>query len=128
MKTILVPVGGTSTDRAVFETAYAAAQMFRSHLAFFHLHIDVFEAARHQPHVEFAMGAGLRAAFDEVEEEQEMRAVTGKENFRELCRTRAIEIVDAPTPVDSVTARWREETGDAMGQLLFHAKRHDLIV
>src|SRR5271169_4152119 len=109
MKTILVPVGGTSTDHAVFETAYVAAQMFRSHLAFVHMDINVFEAARHQPHFEFAMGAGLRAAFDEVEEEQGMRAVTGKKNFRELCRTRAIEIVDAPTPVDSVTARWWAE-------------------
>src|SRR5208282_787878 len=128
MKTILVPVGGTSTDHAVFETAYVAARMFRSHLAFVHMDINVFEAARHQPHFDFAVGAGLRAVFDELDEEQEMRAATGKSNFKEFCETHAIEIVDAPAPVDSVTARWWAEAGDAMGRLLFHARRHDLIV
>src|SRR5262249_24870152 len=54
IKTILVPTSGASTDRVVFDTALAAAQLFSAHIDFCHVRLQAGEALRYVPHAGFA--------------------------------------------------------------------------
>ena len=42
---VLVPTGGSDSDRPVFETALAAARLFSAHLTFVHIRIGAGQAA-----------------------------------------------------------------------------------
>src|SRR5581483_2133085 len=50
----------SSSDRALFATALAAARPFGAHLEVLHMRPDPGTAALYAPHVEFAQGAALR--------------------------------------------------------------------
>jgi nucleotide-binding universal stress UspA family protein len=128
VKTILVPVGGTTADQVVFETAHAAARPFHAHLEFFHVRIGAAEAALTTPHAGFARGAALPAMLHKLASDAEARATSAKHGFTAFCRSQAIEIADAPSPSAAVSANWREESDDAMRRLMFQARRHDLVV
>ena len=128
MKTILVPAGGGDTDQVVFETAMAAARPLAAHLEFLHIHVGVAEAARHTPHIEFASGAALRNALNDLAQRSEGRAVTASDNVREFCARWNVEMIEKPCVSQVVTARWRLEEGDALERLVFHARHNDLVV
>jgi nucleotide-binding universal stress UspA family protein len=130
MKSILVPAGGSSTDTSVFETAFAAAQLFASHLQFLHVRIDAGEAALATPHVEFAAGPALAHALDELDAHAGSRAGAAEQHVQEFCARTGIEMVEAPDGRHraSVTASWRREIHDAPERLMFHSRHHDLIV
>jgi nucleotide-binding universal stress UspA family protein len=128
MKTILVPVGGSDTDQVVFETALAVALPLMAHLEFLHIHVDAAEAALHTPHLEFARGAALRNALRDLGQEGERRAARAAQNVRDFCTRWKIDMVDKPCVGQAVTARWRQEEGDALQRLMFHARRNNLIV
>jgi len=128
MKTILVPVGGSATDQVVFETALAAARPLAAHLEFLHIHVGAGEAALHTPHVAFARGAALRNALNDLAQQGEGRAATAAHNVREFCARSNIDILDKPRVSKAVTARFRQEEGDALERLTFHARHNDLVV
>jgi nucleotide-binding universal stress UspA family protein len=128
MKTILVPIGGGSVDAMVLETALAVARPLSAHLELLHVRVGAAEAARHTPHLDFARGAGLTGALDGLRARAERRSTTAEHNVRDFCATHDIEMVEAPRPARSVTARWRRDEGEAMQRLLFHARHNDLVV
>jgi nucleotide-binding universal stress UspA family protein len=128
MKTILVPVGGSGTDDAVFETALAAAHALSAHLQFIHVHIDVAEAAQHTPHMKFARSAAIRNSLRELRQQVECRAATAARNVEEFCSRRKIAMSDSPPSSPRVTASWRQEEGDALARLIVHGRHSDLVV
>jgi nucleotide-binding universal stress UspA family protein len=128
MKTILVLAGGSETDKAVFDTALAAARPLIAHLDFLHIRIGPGEAARFTPHVDFAVGAGLRDALEQLQAEAKARSTAVARRFREFCETEAIEIADAPTSLRRVSASLREERDDAVDRMMFCARHNDLVV
>jgi nucleotide-binding universal stress UspA family protein len=128
MKTILVLTGGSKTDAAVFDTALAAARPLGAHLEFLHIWVSPGQAAAHTPHVEFAMGGGLRDALDRLRDEAELRSAAALRDFRGFCEREAIEIVDMPCHAKGVSAVWREERDDAVERMMLRARRHDLVV
>jgi nucleotide-binding universal stress UspA family protein len=103
MKTILVLIGGGDRDRVVSETAMAAARPLSAHLDFLHIRVGAGEKAR---------------SFSEV----------AARNFRDFCMRWQIEICDQPGGEQHVTASYREETGDSMERLTYHARHCDLVV
>jgi nucleotide-binding universal stress UspA family protein len=128
MKTILVPVGGSDTDAAAFETALTVARQLTGHLEFLHVRVGRADAVLNTPHIEFARGAALAHAIDDLEQRSQARAVAAERHVREFCAREGIELVDAPRSPKTVSARWREEQGDALPRLLFHARHNDLVV
>jgi nucleotide-binding universal stress UspA family protein len=128
MKTILVPIGGGDADAVVIETALAAARPLSAHLEFLHVRVAAAEAARYTPHVDFARGAGLSSALDGLRSRAEQRSATAESNIRDFCARHDIEMVEAPFPAQSITARWQRDEGEAVQRLLFHARHHDLVV
>lgn len=54
IKTILVPVSGSETDRVVLSAAWEIAQSLQAHLEFLHLRLKLEEAAAQSPHVDIS--------------------------------------------------------------------------
>lgn len=128
MKSILVPVGGSEHDEAVFQTALAAARPLSAHLDFFHVHIGAGEAAAHTPHVDFAMGPALLHALTALDVEAEARSALARRHVQEFCARSGVVMSDKPSVVPTVSASWREEEGDAPARILRRARHSDLIV
>jgi nucleotide-binding universal stress UspA family protein len=126
--TILVPVGGGETDRVVCESALLVAATLNAHLEFVHVRVRAPEAALHTPHIGFAVGGALRRALRELDRRGEDRAERASRIVRELCAARGIPMVDRPRESTMVSARCRQEDGDALERLLAHARHHDLHV
>ena len=128
MKTILVPIGGSDSDGAVFATALAAARPFAAHLDFVHVKVGPGEAAAYTPHVAFARGPALTAALDHLEAEAATRAAAAAQHVRALCDREQVALRDVPVRGLGLAASWREETGNAEERLIRHARHHDLVV
>jgi hypothetical protein len=128
MKSFLIPIGGSDTDSALFETALTAARPFSSHLNFLHVHVGPGEAVMNMPHTGFAMGPALQNALRELDGKAQSRSALAARHFREFCAKATVEISDVPAQTYGVTASWREEDGSALPRILFHARHHDLVV
>ena len=128
MKTILVLIGGGDRDQVIFETALAAARPLSAHLDFLHVRVGVGEAARHSPRTASARGPGLRNALQTLGANAKNFADLAAGNFREFCMRWQIEICDRPAGEQHVTASYREETGDSLERLTYHARHCDLVV
>jgi nucleotide-binding universal stress UspA family protein len=128
IKTILVPVGGGDADEAVFETALTVARPLLAHLEFLHVHVRPGEAAHHTPHVDFARGTALRNALQSLNDAAATRAAKAARHVSEFCARWKIDMVDEPRASQAVTARWRQEEGDALQRLLLHARHNDLAI
>lgn len=126
--TILVPVGGSESDQIVFETAFAVATTLDAHLDFMHVRIGAPEAALHTPHIGYAMGGALANALRDLAWRGDDRAEAGLQNVRAFCAAHGIVMVDKPCASRVVTARWREEDGDALQRLLRASRHNDLAV
>ena len=111
----------------IFETAVAAARPLSAHLDFLHIQVGAGEAARHTS-AEFARGAGLRDALDKLDTKAQSFSEVAASNFRDLCMRWQIEICDTPAGEQHVTASYREEAGDSLERLTFHARHCDLVV
>ena len=96
IKTILVPVGGGDADEAVFETALTVARPLLAHLEFLHVHVRPGEAAHHTPHVDFARGAALRNALQDLGDKAATRAAEAARHVSEFCARWKIDMVDKP--------------------------------
>jgi nucleotide-binding universal stress UspA family protein len=128
MKNILVLAGGGSSDEAVFDAAFNAAQPLGAHLEFFHVQIDPAEAALWQPHAEFARGPAVREMMQRLEAEYVMRTAVARDNFARFCELHQISITDRPQFDIGLSASWREEIGEADRRLMVCARHYDLVV
>jgi nucleotide-binding universal stress UspA family protein len=128
MKSFLVPIGGSDTDGPVLETALAAARPFAAHLHFLHVRVALGQAAQHTPHVDFARGPALREALQQLETQSQTRSAAAVQHVHDFCARSKIELSDAPNGFQAVTASCREEEGDTLERVMFHARHSDLVV
>lgn len=128
IKTILVPVSGSSTDDAVFATAFAAAQPLSAHLDFYHVRLSAGEAAVRAPHVEFCVGAAIPAALEFLAEDEASLSARSAAHFEDFCKRHSVEICDEPRRMSKVSASFREEQDSARGRLILQARHSDLVV
>jgi nucleotide-binding universal stress UspA family protein len=130
MRTILVLAGGRESDKAVFATALSAANPLGAHLEFLHVRISAGEAAAYTPHIEFASGTALHAAFSDLREAAKTRSAAALHHFEELCETELIEIAIHPAggTTNVVTASWSEEHDYAVARISQCARHNDLVV
>lgn len=127
MKTILAFVGGGERDQVILQTALAAARPLAAHLDLLHVHVPATEAARYN-RTEFASGAALRNALDDLKTKSKTFSDLAAENVRAFCASAGIEMCDTPTVAGTVSASFREEQSNELDRLTFHARHCDLIV
>lgn len=128
MKTILGLMGGGERDAVIFQTAFAAAVPLSAHLDFLHVHVSAGIAAQYDDAVQFAVGAAVGNAFDDLRIKAQKFSQVAEEHFRELCAHSKIEIRDTSTDGKTVTASFREEKDTTVERLIFHARQSDLVV
>jgi nucleotide-binding universal stress UspA family protein len=128
IKTILVPAGGSESDRSIFETALAAAAPLAAHLDFYHVTVDACEAAENTPHVGFAMGAGLVNTLTELRIEEQGRLSAARDQVEIFCRQHGIAIREKPQDHNAISASWCEECGDSRSLIMRRARCSDLII
>ena len=122
IKAILVPAGGSESDRRIFETALAAAKPFAAHLDFYHVIVDACEAAENTPHVGFAMGAGLVDTLTELRTEEQGRLSAARDQVEMFCRQHSIAMREKPQDGNAISASWCEESGDSLSLLMRRAR------
>ncbi len=128
MKAILVLTGGGETDRAVFDTALAAAKPLGAHLECLHVRVNAAQAAAVTPHVDFAIGPGLRHALDHLKLQSDLRSAAAARHFLGFCQEHAIEIADTPIRLGRVSASGREERDNAVERAILRTRHNDLAV
>lgn len=128
VKTLLVPVSGSETDRVVFCTARAIAQPLQGHLKFLHLRLKPEEAAVRAPHVEFCVGPAMRDALAYLAHEQANLSVSAANYVKQFCLEHDIAFTTQPSGTGTMSAEFMEESTSGPDALLFHARRNDLTV
>jgi nucleotide-binding universal stress UspA family protein len=128
IKTILVPIGGSNSDRPLCQTALAAARPFKAHLEFFHVRVSVGEAALHASHLDFVQGSALRQAISDLHEETRARSAIASRHFEEFCIGEGIRVTNSPDMSGTVSASWCEEQDHAYDRLLLRSRHCDLTV
>ncbi len=128
IKTILVPVGGSDADQAVFETALTVARPLLAHLEFLHVRVS----AGRPPTIRRTSTSPAAQPFAtlcrDLDDTAATRAAEAARHVSEFCARWKIDVVDKPRASQAVTARWRQEEGDALQRLLLHARHNDLVI
>ncbi len=127
IKTILVPVAGSETDRAVMGTALALARPLCAHLEFVHLRLSMVDAAR-RSNLDFCQGPALHDALHQLQSRHANLATSAASFVHQFCRDHGIAERETPKSPAVVTASCIEKAGPATETLLFHARHSDLIV
>lgn len=130
MRTILVLAGGSKTDDQVFASALAVAKPLGAHLDFFHVRVSQAQAVSNTPHIDFARGKALTAAYDALSKEALARSEASLRHFKAFCAREAVPLATGPVGVSQRVASgsWSEEQPeDAVSSILLHARHHDLI-
>jgi nucleotide-binding universal stress UspA family protein len=127
MKTILVLIGGGDRDQIILQTALAAARPLSAHLDCLHIHVGPGQAARYS-RTEFAMGAALRNALEQLSSKAKSFSEIAAGHVRDFCTRSTIEICDMPRNTGNVTASFRDERDDAPDRLTYHARHSDLVI
>lgn len=128
MKTILVLIGGGDRDKVISRTALAAAVPLSAHLDFLHVHVSAGIAAQYDDQVQFAMGAGIHNALDNLETKAKTFSEVAADHVRAFCAASKIELCDRPTNGKNVTASFHEENDTTIERLILHARQSDLVV
>lgn len=128
MRTILVPAGGSESDRTIFDTALLAARSLSAHLDFYHVRVTAGEAALNAPYAGFAMGAGLSNTLDQLQAEANTRLIAAHDIVEKFCGRHRIPMLDKPHGRNEVSASWCEEAGESMPLIIRRARHSDLVV
>ena len=128
IKTILVPVSGSETDRVVLSAAWEIAQLLKAHLEFLHLRLKLQEAAARSPHLDTRRGMATRDALGNLAREQYNLSTSAAHYVRQFCLEHDIPSCDTPSGTIGLSADCLEENGPGAATLLFHARHNDLTV
>lgn len=127
IKTILVPVSGSETDRVVLSAAWTIAQSLQAHLEFLHLRLKLEEAATRS--TEVCRGCSpLQEALGNLAREQANLSTSAANYVKQFCLEHGIAFSSTPSGAAQMSADRLEEDGSATETLLFHARHNDLTV
>jgi nucleotide-binding universal stress UspA family protein len=128
MKTILGLIGGGSRDEVILGTALAMALPYSAHMDFLHVQVSAGIAAQYDSHVQFAMGAGIGSALDNLDTKAKTFSELAAANVRRFCTVASVEICETRIEGKYPTASFREEQNTTIQRLIFHASQSDAVV
>jgi nucleotide-binding universal stress UspA family protein len=126
IKTILVPVSGSETDRVVLSAAWAIAQPLQAHLEFLHLRLKPEEAAARSPYVDISRSRATPDALRQLALEQANLSASAANYVRQFCLEHGIAFRDTRSGTAGLSADCLEDSGPGAARLLFHARHSDL--
>jgi nucleotide-binding universal stress UspA family protein len=126
IKTILVPVSGSETDRVVLSAAWAIAQPLQAHLEFLHLRLKPEEAAARSPYVDISRSRATLDALRQLALEQANLSASAANYVRQFCLEHGIAFRDTRSGTAGLSADCLEDSGPGAARLLFHARHSDL--
>jgi nucleotide-binding universal stress UspA family protein len=56
------------------------------------------------------------------------RSAASRHNFDQLCKLHGITVTEEPRGGGAVSARWREEVGEAERRLIYQVRHHDMVI
>ena len=92
IKTILVPVSGSETDRVVLSAAWTIAQSLQAHLEFLHLHLKLEEAAARSPEVRCGGWPMQDALGNNLAREQANLSTSAANYVKQFCLEHGISL------------------------------------
>lgn len=110
IKTILVPMSGSTSDDSVFATALEVPRPMDAHLDFYHVRLSASEAAVRSVHFQFCPAAVLGSALTQLESREDAFSCATVERFEAFCDIHAIPRLDRPAGGTGLSARRIEET------------------
>lgn len=127
-KTILASLSGNDSDISVLSTSLRIAAGANGHIECLRVRPDPTDLIAES--AQLVMGAPMLLAdtIAAVEREATIRTASARANFDKFCRREDISIANEPPGTGTVTASWREETGDEFDQLTALARYHDIVV
>lgn len=126
IKTMLVPVAGSETDRVVLSLALRLARPLQAHLEFLHLRVGPEEVAARAK--ELALYGSMPEVLNQLQCGQMDVATSAINYVQRFCSEHGIPQPALPNSATGVTANYLEETGPATETLLFHARHSDLVI
>jgi nucleotide-binding universal stress UspA family protein len=124
---ILASLTGLSTDRAVMETAVAAANSDGGHILGLHARIDVVETAA-MIEVTFPQRHDdLGRVIQNIDREEAERSQRAKAAFEDVCHRHQVRREEGRSGGSRLSASWRE-TRSFFNETLEEARYHDLVV
>jgi nucleotide-binding universal stress UspA family protein len=128
IKTIFVPMSGSTSDDSVFVTAFEVARPLDAHLDFYHVRLSGSEAAARSVPLQFCPATVLGAALTQLESREEAYSDAAMGRFEAFCGVHAIPLLERPSTGTGLSA-WRiEEIDRSHARFIFHARNHDLVV
>jgi nucleotide-binding universal stress UspA family protein len=127
IKTLLVPVAGSETDRNIMSLALSLARPFQAHLEFLHVHLKSEDAAAGARQIVLFRGS-MQDTLNQLQCQQSNLATSATHYVQQFCHNHGIGECVAPSRACAVTAHYIEETGPATETLLFHARHSDIVI
>lgn len=127
IKTILVPVAGSETDRYIMSLALSLARPFQAHLEFLHVHLKPEDAAAGARQIVLLRGS-MQDTLNQLQCQQSNLATSATHYVQQFCREHGIGERVASSMAAGVTAHCIEKTGAATETMLFHARHSDLVI
>ena len=128
IKTLLLPITGGECDETSLSTAIAVARLFDAHIESLYAGIDPAAVLVAAGALDAEAGSGTMALLEELERQEKERATRASQFFRQFCDREHIAIVDSPPGPGTISAAWREHTGDQINLLMDRARFNDLLV
>jgi nucleotide-binding universal stress UspA family protein len=126
IKTILVPIDGSTESFAALDRVFVVAERFGAHIKALHVMQSASEVASSGF---FNLPANLRKNAETSADAAAMeRAMALQEQFEARCSDRKIPISDRPTGQVGATAEWHQEVADINETLIRHGRASDVIV
>lgn len=128
IKTIFVPMSGSTSDDSVLATALEVAKPLDAHLDCYHVRLSETKAAVRSVPLQYCPGSVLNAALTQSESHQEEFSDATFDRFEAFCDAHAIPRLDRPGAGAGLSARCVEEIDRSHARFIFHARHHDLVV
>ncbi|HWC62116.1 MAG TPA: hypothetical protein VG501_00730, partial [Rhizomicrobium sp.] len=123
-KSILAPLTGFSTDRAILETAAAAARVEGGHIACVYRRIDDLESAATMKLGFPKLHETMSVTIERINKEQSARLAHARTAFDDFVRRHGIAVQNPPDKDVPVSASWEELDSELSGE----ARYHDMVV
>lgn len=128
LKTILVPLTGTASDKTILENAYLLAQPFGSHMQCLYVRLDPRDMITGTASIGIGMPLITPELWTAIEGDEKARQTSARSTFDAFCAQNGVSETDVPINTNAVTAAWHEVTGDAVNRIVQFARTAELIV
>lgn len=128
LKTLLVPLNGSSNDKLALDAAYLAAELFGSHIHGLFARPDPRDVLAQSVSLDAGVSLITPEMWDSIIADEKALLATARSTFDDFCRRRALSQSDSAGGPDRVTAAWQEVIGDALHQIIRQACVRQLTV